>query len=98
LVYHDRIGGPEAFYQFFRNQTQTVFQEEIILQEVLRLRDITSQLGTRKLLHKMKDFFERHGFSVGRDEFFDLLRDQQLLIRRRQSRKPRTTFSSRAFL
>jgi len=42
----------------------------------------------------MKDFFERHGFSVGRDEFFDLLRDQQLLIRRRQSRKPRTTFSS----
>jgi len=70
---------PEAFYQFFRNQTQTVFQEEIILQEVLRLRGITSQLGTRKLLHKMKDFFERHGFSVGRDEFFDLLRDQQLL-------------------
>lgn len=64
---------------------------------MLRLRVLTPKLGTRKLMHKMQDFFAKHEFKMGRDEFFDLLREHQLLIRRRQSRKPQTTFSSHWF-
>ena len=45
----------------------------------------------------MQDFFAKHGFKMGRDEFFELLREHQLLIRRRHSRKPKTTFSSHWF-
>lgn len=45
----------------------------------------------------MQEFFTKHGFKIGRDEFFELLREHQLVIRRRQSRKPRTTFSSHWF-
>lgn len=45
----------------------------------------------------MQDFFTKHGFKMGRDEFFELLREHQLLIRRRKSKKPKTTFSSHWF-
>ena len=55
---------------------------------------LTPKLGTRKLIHKMQAFFVDHGFKMGRDEFFELLREHKLLIRRRQSKKPKTTFSN----
>ena len=42
----------------------------------------------------MQDFFTKHNFKIGRDEFFELLRTHQLLVRRRQSRTPKTTFST----
>jgi len=84
----------QAFYQFYRTQTQAIFEHDLIIQEVLRLRVLTPKLGTRKLVHKMQELFKKHGFKIGRDEFFELCREHQLLIRGRQSRKPRTTFSS----
>lgn len=34
-----------------------------------------------------------HRISMGRDSFFELLREQHLLVRKRKCRKPRTTFS-----
>lgn len=41
----------------------------------------------------MNDFFQQHKIHIGRDAFFDLLRERALLIRRRRGGKPRTTFS-----
>jgi transposase InsO family protein len=38
-------------------------------------------------------FMEEHSVMMGRDGFFDLLRDHSLLVRKRRSRKPRTTYS-----
>ncbi len=38
-------------------------------------------------------FMEEHSVMMGRDGFFDLLRDHSLLERKRCSRKPRTTYS-----
>ena len=51
------------------------------------------RLGTRKLYHMMSGFFSEHKIEIGRDRFFDLLREEHLLIRRRRSRRPRTTVS-----
>ena len=41
----------------------------------------------------MNGFFEQHKIHIGRDAFFDLLRERGLLIRKRRFKKPRTTFS-----
>ncbi len=40
----------------------------------------------------MEDFMQNHGLGMGRDAFFDLLRENGLLIRKRR-RKPQTTDS-----
>lgn len=42
----------------------------------------------------MQDFLQQHGFRLGRDGLFALLSSHGLLIRRRVSRKPKTTFSA----
>ena len=41
----------------------------------------------------LRSFIKDHNLSIGRDMFFDLLRENGLLIRKRRGRKPRTTFS-----
>lgn len=41
----------------------------------------------------MNNFLEQHRIDIGRDAFFDVLRANSLLVRKRRFRKPRTTFS-----
>lgn len=84
----------QAFYGFFRTQTQQALQQELVLGEVTRLRVLLPRLGTRKLYHKLHPFLTQHGIRLGRDALFALLGEQGLLIRRRVSRKPKTTLSN----
>lgn len=42
----------------------------------------------------LNDFIRLHNLYIGRDEFFDLLRENNLLIRKRRRPKPQTTFSN----
>jgi transposase InsO family protein len=82
----------QAYYQQKRKEEKEVFGEELILQEVLRHRKIMKRLGGRKLMVLMNNFMQQHAIGMGRDTFFDLLRDNGLLIRRRRHR-PHTTNS-----
>lgn len=84
----------QAFYAFFRHQTQQAFQQELVLGEVTRLRVLLPRLGTRKLHHKLQPFLTQHGMGLVRDALFALLGEQGLLIRRRAARKPKTTLSN----
>jgi len=54
-------------------------------------------LGARKLLVMLQPFMDMHGLCIGRDMFFELLRVNGLLIRRRRQQRPRTTFSLHRF-
>jgi len=45
----------------------------------------------------MQDFLTDHGFSIGRDSMFDLLRQYRLLITKRKRSGPTTTFSRHRF-
>ena len=83
----------QAFYSFFRAESIEAIQKEIIIQEVARIRVIMPQVGTRKLFFLMNDFFDKHRFKIGRDAFFDILREYQLLVRKRKLRKPKITNS-----
>jgi len=42
---------------------------------------------------KFEPFMAQHQFVIGRDAFFDLLSERNLLVSRRKRRKPITTFS-----
>lgn len=83
----------QAYYQHLRCRENEALQSELLLQEVLRIRKNQKRLGTRKLLFLLSEFMQQHRISMGRDAFFELLREQNLLVRKRKCRKPRTTFS-----
>ncbi|MCC9139017.1 IS3 family transposase [Pontibacter silvestris] len=84
----------QAYYQHVRIQEQQALQEDLLVQEVLRIRQTQKRLGARKLLVVMSAFMAEHGIGIGRDAFFELLREQGLLIRKRRRSRPQTTFSS----
>lgn len=83
----------QAYYQHQRSREKEALQSELLLQEVLRIRERQKKIGTRKLLFLMNEFMQQHRIHIGRDAFFELLREQNLLVRKRRCRKPRTTFS-----
>lgn len=83
----------QAFYQQKKTLECHVFEQELIIQRVLHIRSTQKSVGTRKLYLMLKPFFVQHNISIGRDSLFELLSGNNLLIRKRKSRVPRTTFS-----
>jgi transposase InsO family protein len=84
----------QAYYQHLKVQEQEALQEDLLVQEVLRIRKTQKRIGVRKLLIMMNVFMQQHIIQIGRDAFFDLLRKQGLLVRKRKRSKPQTTFST----
>lgn len=83
----------QAYYQQRSASEQTVLGEELIVQEVLRLRSRQKRIGTRKLHLLLIPFLSAHHIRIGRDALFELLSVHKLLIRKRRRRIPQTTFS-----
>lgn len=77
-------------------EARVKFQEEIVLQLVHGIRYRQPMMGGRKLYYRLKPQFEKLDFSLGRDCFFDLLRENELLITRKKKYK-RTTDSNHGF-
>lgn len=83
----------QAYYQQRKRAERMALQEELIVQEVLAIREKQKHLGGRKLYHMLGVFLNEHSMEIGRDAFFDLLREYSLLVKKRRTRKPRTTLS-----
>lgn len=84
----------QAYYQHIDALQREALQSELIIQEVVRIRRTQKKVGARKLLVMMKNFFQQHHIQIGRDAFFELLREQGLLIRKSRRSKPQTTWSN----
>jgi putative transposase len=80
---------PQAYYQHNQSTEKRIFKQEELIQQVLAHRQLQPRLGARKLLELLQP-------DMGRDSFFDLLRDTGLLVRRKRYRA-RTTFSCHRF-
>ena len=87
----------QAFYQGQQQIQKEVFEQEILLQEVLAIRTKQKRLGGRRLLIKLNEFMQSHAINMGRDAFFDLLSCNGLLIKSRERKKPVTTNSYHRF-
>ena len=86
----------QAYYQYEKGSSKRQLQEELLIEQVMIHRRLQPRLGTRKLLVMMEPFMQAHNMPIGRDRFFELLRDSGLLIRKRRWRV-RTTFSAHRF-
>jgi transposase InsO family protein len=81
-----------AYYDSIWRKENSLVKEDVILQEVVRIRRDLPRLGTRKLHHVLQAKLMSHQISFGRDYLFDLLSEHKLLIRQRK-RKAITTDS-----
>lgn len=61
------------------------FKTEIVLELVAEQRRLMPRIGGKKLYHLLKDDFVRLGYKLGRDGFFAVLKEHDLLVKRRKS-------------
>jgi putative transposase len=83
----------QSYYKKIRENEAEGLGADLVVGEVMRIRASQPRVGTRKLQIMLQSFMQNHNLNIGRDKFFDLLRNSGLLIKRRRSKKPQTTFS-----
>lgn len=83
----------QAYYKRQVRAEREAIKAELIVQEVIKVRAVQKRIGVRKLHYMLGDFLSEHTIEMGRDAFYDLLREHSLLVRKRRLRKPRTTIS-----
>jgi len=83
----------QAYHKRHRREESSAVRAELVVQEVIRIRTVQKRIGGRKLHYMLSGFCGEHGIEMGRDAFYHLLRANSLLVRKRSTRKPRTTVS-----
>lgn len=86
----------QAYYKKIKSYEKNTFQEEMIISLVKQKRKLWKKGSGRNLHAALKTEFNRHNVKMGRDKFFDLLRNNGLLIKKKH-RRTRTTFSYHRF-
>jgi hypothetical protein len=83
----------QALYQHKKHAERQALREDLLLQQVYLLRGKMKRCGGRKLYELLREFMQAHDIAIGRDMFFDLLRENGLLVHKRKRKSPITTFS-----
>ncbi|MAZ72729.1 MAG: hypothetical protein CMC70_06245 [Flavobacteriaceae bacterium] len=86
----------DAFYKFKKRYVKRIKIENQVLEIVHRRRRILPREGARKLLRSLKSDFDDHNIKIGRDQLLQILRNNDLLIRRKKY-SSRTTNSHHRF-
>jgi putative transposase len=76
----------QSYYQHYWHVEETCFEHKLLLSEVLRIRKNHPRMGGRKLYDLLEPFMLEHQIKLGRDNLFDLLAANNLLVRRRKRR------------
>lgn len=76
----------QAYYGNLQNVTKFVFEEELLIKEVLKIRKSHPNMGCRKLYFCLGSFLKLHNIKIGRDTLFKILSDNCLLVRKRKSK------------
>jgi putative transposase len=82
----------QAYYQRSKYNYREEVKYEILLQLIEKHREIMPKIGGRKLLHLIEPELPEE-LKMGRDSFFDFLRENGLLVRKQKNRV-RTTYSN----
>lgn len=75
----------QAYYQRLETMQKEKYQIEIVLELVRDWRKLMPRIGGRKLHSLLEQDFESLEYKLGRDAFFDVLREYDLLVKRRKS-------------
>jgi transposase InsO family protein len=83
----------QAYYQHFWQTEAVNFEQEIVLNEVRRIRMVHPVIGVKKLYVLLQSFLFEHQIKMGRDALYDLLAAHHLLVRK----KKRRVFTTQSF-
>ena len=86
----------DAFYKYQKRYVKRKHMESEIVKLVNKSRRTLPREGTRKLMKSLKNDFEKQHLKIGRDQLFRILRQNELLIRRKKY-SSRTTNSHHRF-
>lgn len=70
----------QAYYKAKKSREKKMAEEKTIICLVRKLRKRMPKIGGRKMYHLLKEESAEAGLKIGRDRFFDILRDYKLLI------------------
>lgn len=76
----------QAYYQHFWEVSDITIEHQLILDQVIEIRQVHPALGGRKLFYLLQPFLLEHQIKIGRDALFDLLAANKLLVRKRKRR------------
>jgi len=74
----------QAYYKGLKQSEKESLQGELIIELVQQIRRSNKKMGGKKLYHLLQADIHRIDGSMGRDKFFDLLRQWGLLVKRRR--------------
>jgi putative transposase len=83
----------QAYYKHQHRQEKEAIEAELVIKEVMSIREVQKRVGGRKLHYLLGGFYVEHRIKMGRDVLFGVLRAQGLLVAKRSRYKPRTTIS-----
>jgi len=86
----------DAFYKYKKRYVKRIKIENQVLEIVHKRRRTLPREGARKLMKSLKMDFQKHNIKIGRDQLLRILRDNNLLIRRKKY-SSRTTNSHHRF-
>ncbi len=82
----------QNYYARRCQRQQRVVDDDLVVRLVRQERQLQPRLGTRKLLHLVGRDLQENGVTIGRDRFFKILRENDLLLEPKPAR-PKTTHS-----
>lgn len=85
---------PQAYYQYQKASGKCALEEDLLIGQIVHHRILQPRLGGVKLHEMMRPFMAGHHVYIGRDQLFDLLRENGLQIKKRKRHGSRTTDSN----
>ena len=78
----------QAYYKQMRSKARKALQEVIVLEMIQKIRKkaLTNRWGGRKLYTLLQDELSGSSIKIGRDKLFDILRENDMLVRPRKQR------------
>lgn len=70
----------QAYYQGLTRGRERECRNQHVVEQVRAVRRVQPRLGTRKLLHVLREPLAEHGVRLGRDALFEVLRQARLLV------------------
>ncbi|MDQ3550023.1 MAG: IS3 family transposase [Bacteroidota bacterium] len=80
----------QAYYKQLKANEQNVAKEDIVVGLIQKKREIWKRGSGRNLHQSLKSELKSHDIKLGRDKFFDLLRENSLLIKSKRFRTKTT--------
>lgn len=75
----------DSYYKNKRRQTKRLEEKDKVLELVKTQRKVLPREGVRKLYNRLEDSFLANNLKIGRDKLFDILREEDMLVKRKKT-------------